>query len=470
MNRFTPVVAGRVLMDSIETSAELLGAAWFYLALLLVVTVYFRFGRVWSVRNLDLLILMAVGSAIVLVRFKALGFNVGISWMAFAGLALLARILADRYFERRPRIETNLNHPALLFLGLTSIAVLVAAISLSTPDDPAAVAAEQSREILRGDVPDITKTKTGAKKKEDAEEPALSGPATPLALASTMRIAEQTDESEDDEQLAHIAIGILAGLAHLAVVAALLFIGARQFQDWKLGCSAAVLYMLIPSTVLDPNSVTQVLAAALILWALALHRHAWAAGIFMGLACAALLFPAFLLPIWFVYYGRKKWLQFTIALVGVGALMLGGLALLSTDIQAYIQQSLQLIAEGAGFLIQGKSPLTWRITDELYRIPILVTFVILLTWLTFWPRTKKFEHLLTQSAAIVVAAQFWYPQRAGECLTSYVPLFILIAFRPKLQVSKPPRQNGYRRHDAARPMPEREPMLVGNGSGDAFLR
>lgn len=446
-------------MHPFQNPAELLGVAWFGLSILLVFTVFFRFGRVWSLRNLDLLLLLAVGSGIVLVRFEALGDNVGKAWLLISAVAVLVRMLADGYFERRPRVETNLDHPALMFLGLSTLVVLGASIALTPPPQPSEEAVARSQEILRGQTPS-----TGRDKKVTA---ATSGPATPIVLAPTVRIAEESGEYN----VPHIAVGVLAGLAHLAVIAALWFIGACHFRNWKLGSAAAVLYVLVPSTALDPNSVTHVLSAALILWALALHRRAWAAGLFMGLACGALLFPAFLLPIWFVFYGKQRSLQFGVALVGVWAVLLGGLAVLSTDAQVFVQQSLQLVAEGVGFLIQGKSPFTWRMTDEIYRIPIFVTFALLLAGMAFRPWPKRFEHLLAQSAAIIVAIQFWYPQQLGECLTGYIPLFVLLAFRPRLLIQQQAERNGYRREDRPQqPMPAREPMLAGSGTADHFLR
>ena len=45
---------------------------WFFHALLLIIAVYFRFNRLWSIRNLDLLLLLGVAGSVVLPAGKEL--------------------------------------------------------------------------------------------------------------------------------------------------------------------------------------------------------------------------------------------------------------------------------------------------------------------------------------------------------------------------------------------------------------
>jgi hypothetical protein len=52
--------------------------------------------------------------------------------------------------------------------------------------------------------------------------------------------------------------------------------------------------------------------------------------------------------------------------------------------------------------------------------------------LTVWPVRKNLEHLLAHSAAVVVATQFWYPHQGGIYVLWYLPLMLVVTFRPRL--------------------------------------
>jgi hypothetical protein len=65
-------------------------------------------------------------------------------------------------------------------------------------------------------------------------------------------------------------------------------------------------------------------------------------------------------------------------------------------------------------------------------MPVVVLFFLMLAGLTIWPRRKQLEHLTAFSAAIVVATQFWYPMQGGVYLLWYLPLLLVVVFRPRL--------------------------------------
>ncbi len=77
-----------------------------------------------------------------------------------------------------------------------------------------------------------------------------------------------------------------------------------------------------------------------------------------------------------------------------------------------------------------------------YRIPVIVTFFLLLGAMTIWPRRKNVEHLTAFSAAIIVATQFWYPVQGGVYLLWYLPLLLVVVFRPRLAHLVPQDQSG----------------------------
>ena len=44
-------------------------ATWFYLSSLLMIGLFFKFGRVWSIRNLDLLLLMLLAPGLLFIHY-----------------------------------------------------------------------------------------------------------------------------------------------------------------------------------------------------------------------------------------------------------------------------------------------------------------------------------------------------------------------------------------------------------------
>lgn len=439
------------------------GMAWLCFSIPLVLTVFFRFGRVWSLRNFDLIVLLGVSLGVSLVRLYGNDFSFGVAVLMASTGVLLARLLADGFLVKRPRLETNLNPQALTFLGVAAVTVVTFGILFVPLPRASQQTVARGQEVLNGEAP-------LPKKKEDILTG--SGPVPAIATAGSLEVSNRVagERKTEPDAVPRVAAGILAGLGHVAVLAALIFIGIRHFHDRNLAVAMSVLYLLLPSTTVDPNSVNHILSAVWILWAVALYRVPWASGIFLGLACGSLLYPALLLPVWFAFFGRAHALRFAAALLGVWAVLLGSFAFLSHDVQNYLLGTLQLIPNGVEILVAGESPLTWRVTNELIRWPIIGSFLVMLTALTIWPREKRFEHLLAASAAVIVGIQFWYPQQLGESLTGYIPLVLLIAFRPRLQQPRKvePRTLRTDPQHALDKLPP-EPALTGAGQS-AVLR
>ena len=72
------------------------------------------------------------------------------------------------------------------------------------------------------------------------------------------------------------------------------------------------------------------------------------------------------------------------------------------------------------------------------RIPMAAIFFVMLTAMTVLPRPRNLENLLANSTALVVAAQMWYPDDIGTYVQWYMPLFLLVVFRPRLDRFMPP--------------------------------
>jgi len=71
--------------------------------------------------------------------------------------------------------------------------------------------------------------------------------------------------------------------------------------------------------------------------------------------------------------------------------------------------------------------------DASYRIPILALFAALSLTLAIWPAQKNLGTLLSCSAAVMVATQFWHGYGGGLFMAWYLPLALLTIFRPNLE-------------------------------------
>ncbi|MBC7820198.1 MAG: hypothetical protein IAG10_25220, partial [Planctomycetaceae bacterium] len=81
-------------------------ATWFYLSLLLIIAVFFRFNRVFSLRNLDLALLLSIAPGLLLVQRN---YDFGYGWLFVVTGCLLVRLFSDSFWKRRPLLEQNLN-------------------------------------------------------------------------------------------------------------------------------------------------------------------------------------------------------------------------------------------------------------------------------------------------------------------------------------------------------------------------
>lgn len=402
-------------------------ATWFYLSFLLIVSVFFKFNRLWSIRNLDLALLLGISPGLLLVqRSQPI---LGYAWLFVATAGLIVRMLWDSGVVRRPRLEPNMNAAGLTFLCAAAFAFLMTKVMTDPPEQQALQLVGKGNQLLQRRADE-----TGAPAKTPG--PVEAGPASavlaaPVAGLSKVLASPSTGEAE----LPVYAARTLAILAHLAVILGLGFVGRSLFNDLESGVAMAALYMLLPCTAYDVSKANHVIPAALIVWAVVAYRKPLVSGVLLGLACGTIVFPIFLLPLWIAFYGRRGGLQFMGAVAVITALILASLALVSADLHSFLQktfgyresawQQLNILAsaeEGVdGF---------WRQTA--YRIPVFVAFLGMLSALTIWPMKKSVSHLISHSAAIVLGIQFWFPQQGGVYVLWYLPLVLIVVFRPML--------------------------------------
>ena len=71
-------------------------------------------------------------------------------------------------------------------------------------------------------------------------------------------------------------------------------------------------------------------------------------------------------------------------------------------------------------------------------VPIFVLFVGVPRGVAVWPSPKNLSHLIALSAAVLIGVQFWHADRGGVYVLWYLPLILLMVFRPNLTTAEPP--------------------------------
>lgn len=463
--------------------------SWAYISSLLIIGLFFMFRRFWSVRNLDivLLILLAPGLIVAqrgiaeLVRAKKSAdqgvkvealeakANVGPSAEADNGsdssperstpvhptdvqhgyelvrsgyvlllavsLLWLIRLLLDPTMVRRPLLEPNLSAGGMLFLCTCLFLFLAANVAIGRPE---VIQLETKGAVGAGAMLE------GKQMENGPEAERWNGPGYYL-LHVLPRIATRPfmgDEAQR-ERADIVTAKVIAILSQLAIVAGMIVIGYWHFDNIRMGIGAATLYLMLPYTAQMTGHVDHALPAALILWAVVFYRYPLYAGMLIGLGMGTSYFALYLLPLWISFYWQRGLGRFLIGVVGSLAVLTGVLAMTSTDLREFwtrVQAMFGLVWPMAMTDLDGiwHSNLPGHWAPE-YRIPIFAVFVILCSGFAIWPAQKNLGTLLSCSAAVMVATQFWqgFGSGAGDgggmFMAWYLPLTLLSVFRPNLE-------------------------------------
>jgi hypothetical protein len=408
-------------------------ATWFYFSLFLTVAVFFQFARPLSLRNFDLLtlfllvpgflILQEAASIAEAAKFttskganevvldRAAGKRItGYIWLLSGSLVWFVRALVDLGLVRRPALAPNLNPAGLSCLGLALFVGLSAVALRRNAGEP---------------VPEQVGTATA--------------PIERVKATATAVVRQANDGATAPATARFWAERGLAIFCHAMVVLGLVLVGWRHFGDRAAGVGAATLYALVPYTAFNIGQLHHVWPTAFVVWAVYCYRRPTLAGWLLGLAAGTSVFPVVLFPVWCAFYSGRgasrfafSFLTATAASVGVTALVL------------YIDG-----AAGQGLVsalhlsewIPWRSASTesiWKGAHWAYRLPVFIVFVAFAVFATFWPSPKKLSHLLAQSAALLIGVQFWHADRGGEYVLWYLPLLLLMVFRPNLNALEPP--------------------------------
>jgi hypothetical protein len=410
---------------------------WFYLSSLLSIALFFKFNRVWSIRNLDLAMLILFAPGLLAVEYGGFKANpsvqqVGFVWIFGVSLAFMLRMLSDSLMVRRPLLEPNLSTGGLNFLGLALLVFLMANVITSRPQaDAVAVAAAAARMEARD-------------AQVDTDQLARFGPGYPLLFLlpqiSTQKLfpggegEDDVNATQSERRAVHEATArTMAIVSQLAIVLGTLAIGWLHFENLRLGIAAAVLYLLLPYTANMTGRVDHALPGALVLWAVVAYRKPVIAGGLIGLAIGSSYYPVFLLPLWCSFYwerGIRRFVSGVVASLGILAVILW---FTSPNAEVFLGQLRQMF----GWIFPGDVSLEgfWALegNDPVFRLPVLAAFLVMIFTLSIWPAQKNLGTLMSCSAAVLLGSQFWKAHDGGLFMGWYLPVLLLVVFRPNLE-------------------------------------
>jgi len=463
---------------------------WAYLSSLLMIGIFFKFSRFWSVRNLDIVLLILLAPGLILaqkgiaelIRTKKLaeraniqqalapqiktaaepappiaatalpelspeqiqsdrsrGFRlVRMGFLSLLGISLiwLVRLLLDPTMVRRPLLEPNLSAGGMLFWCACLFMFLSANVIVGRPET---TQLETDGAVMAG------KVLQGKEAAPEQNAKPRHGPGYWL-IHVLPRIATRPflgDEGQG-ERADIVTAKVIAIVSQLAIVAGMIVIGYWHFDNIRMGIGAATLYMMLPYTAQMTGHVDHALPAALILWAVVFYRYPLYAGMLIGLGMGTSYFALYLLPLWISFYWQRGLGRFVIGVVVSLAVLTGALALTSDGLESFwhkVQAMFGLYWPMAMTDLDGiwHSDLPGHWAPE-YRIPIFAVFVILCGGFAVWPAQKNLGTLLSCSAAVMVATQFWQGFGSGHggdgggmFMAWYLPLALLSVFRPNLE-------------------------------------
>jgi hypothetical protein len=408
---------------------KLSGTTWFYCSLILAVGLFFKFGRLLSVRNWDVISLFLLvpgllllqeaqsrdkeavkrhetpeagdnGTALAAQAEKLRG--IAYVWLLCGSGYFLLRCFVDLALVRRPALGANLSFGGLAWLG---VALFVCLVSV------AARAPEESSNLV-------------------GKKPA------PVAEMER-RVETVAGDVAGSETRFWVERGLAIG-CHLAIVTGLIVIGWRHFQDVYTGLAAATFYLLLPYTALHVGQLHHVWPIALLVWAAAAYRLPTVAGLFLGLAAGSVYFPVLVFPLWLNFYWKRGAGRFALffSLAASLSLTVVGLVMwLEGNLSANLESALKL----SDWQVW-RPPTTegfWKGVQWAYRIPVFIAYLAMVITTAIWPSPKNLAHVLALTAAVLIGIQFWYADQGGLYVLWYLPLLLLLVFRPNLTERRP---------------------------------
>ncbi|MEX0641886.1 MAG: hypothetical protein WD468_04255, partial [Pirellulales bacterium] len=222
-------------------------ATWAYLSSLLSIALLFKFSRIWSLRNLDLIGLILLAPGLLMAEYPTwLGGSPpsadelhirhqGYIWLFVTGGLLLVRLLSDPMLVRRPLLEPNLSVGGMTFLAVSLFVFLMANVLTSRAEPPRADVENSLARYGPGyhrmfQIPRVT---TRAFMGESAAKDALK--TDEERAASLQRVNTAT-------------VRLMAIVLQLAIVLGMVAIWYWHFENHRMCVAAATLYLMLPYT------------------------------------------------------------------------------------------------------------------------------------------------------------------------------------------------------------------------------
>ena len=479
------------------------GTTWAYLSSLLMLALFFKFNRFWSVRNLDLFLIIMLAPGLLMVdggrrmiatngmqktieaslaaeasevgtaessnaglqdkpnsrseaanprtesvgKFSAEPIQIGEGprldspgyvyqrwgyyWLFGVGLIFLIRMLIDPSLTRRPLLDSNLTVGGMVFFACSLMIFLFANIVTSDPTSEDLSGARNAVKLLQ-------RKAAGDSGKEELRR---RGPG--YALINLIPIIPSFESGDailetNADQLSFknmsryiVAAKSLAIVSQILMVLGLILFCHYHYNNFKVGIGTATIYLMLPYTAMFTGHVLHVLPAALILWAMVCFRIPLVSGILVGLATGVSYYPIFLLPLWASFYWERGVGRFMLGVLIAIAVCIGGLTFTSVNMHDF---GLQLQAM-FGFwwpLVNGLEGIWALGWNQWWRLPLLVAFLLFCGSYVAWPTEKNIGTLISHTAAIMLAVQFWHGFFGGLYVAWYLPMVLLIVFRPNL--------------------------------------
>lgn len=432
---------------------------WFFFSILLTIAIYFKFSRLFSIRNLDIVTIFllvpgllllqeahrrppeqaplpyiattaflvsssanpsgigAIGAATVIDELptpragnlKDFMIRMSYLWLLIGSCYFLFRCFLDLILERRPALPPNLSMGGLFWLATALFICLTVVAFRPSYDEPHPSAPAQSM------VPNNT-------------EP-IGQPTAPVQLAQTTF------------RTYTILSKVFSIVCHLSIFVGLLVMGAWHFQDVTSGIAMATIYLLVPYTGYFFGQIHHVWPMSLMIWAVVCYRKPSFAGCFLGLAAGTSFFPFLLLPVWLSFYWGRGSTRFLISFAVFSSICLGVTATIlwnTNDLMPIISETLAL---------PDWQPWQWKIPTHEgfwtgiyfpFRMPVFILYLAMLCVIGFWPSQKNLGHLIALSTAVFLGLQLWFADRGGVYILWYLPFYILMVFRPNLMERRPP--------------------------------
>lgn len=425
---------------------RLTGTTWMLLSFLLTITLFFQFTRFFSLRNWDVVSLaLLVPGLLVTARVEKLLLasgggagavdvgpdlleqsRVGFGWLFAVTGYFFFRAILDLFLIRRPRPESNLNNSGLSFLAISLLGFLMVEVVTREPDPAGRRSARAATELVRGDAP--------------RPAPKDADPASVLFMSQIAAVQHRVLETEGNvgdrtREMEKVVAQSAAILCHLLIVAALVLIGWRHFDSPSTGLAMATLYLLLPVTAIHVERIDHLLPAVFLVWAVFCFRLPWVSGGLMALA-GMFVYPLFLLPLWTSFYWKRSAGRFLLSFAIATAALLAAVWRLD-PLRSFMELwSASLAWKPWEFRTAALG--IWSTATQFYRLPIFILFSALAIGTSVWPPQKNLADLIALSVALILGVQFWYGDRGGAFVHWYLPLLLLMIFRPNLSEVRPP--------------------------------